>query len=134
MSEYLEFKTQITRKDELVLALGDMGFTSQQIEIHTDPQTLYGWHGEKRPEKSEVIIRRKYVGAAANDLGFTKQADGTYKAIISANERTCGYNAAWLNRLNQNYAAHVIRRKAKAKGYRVTETKVDGKIQMTLRK
>jgi hypothetical protein len=134
MSEYLEFKTQITRKDELVLALGDMGFTTKQIEVHADPQTLYGWHGEKRPEKSEVIIRRQHVGGAANDLGFTKQPDGTYKAIISANERTCGYNAAWLDRLNQNYMAHVIRKKAKVKGYRVTEEKIGGKIQMTLRK
>jgi len=43
-----------------------------------------------RSEKANYVIRRKYVGGPANDVGFIRQPDGTFDMIVSEFETGTG--------------------------------------------
>ena len=43
-----------------------------------------------RSEKANYVIRRKYVGGSANDVGFLRQPDGTFDIIVSEFETGTG--------------------------------------------
>ena len=55
MSKYVECETKINDPRHLAAALESMGFT---IEVHDQPVTLFGYHGDAREEKANVIIRK----------------------------------------------------------------------------
>ena len=82
MSKYNRQKSTYNDRDCLVAALNEQGYT--EVEVHEEAVNLIGYHGDTRPEKANVIVRRKHIGTAANDLGFVKEADGTYSAPSSA--------------------------------------------------
>ena len=127
----------------LVAALEDMGF-KDRVEVHDKATNLKGYQNDTRPDLANVILRRRDVGGASNDIGFVLRNDGTYEAIISEYDRgngACrkndlsrefsGYNNKWLDRLQQHYSKHVIRTKAAELGYAMTEKVIDGKIIVT---
>jgi major membrane immunogen (membrane-anchored lipoprotein) len=97
MSHYVDIETEITDQTALVRALERCGFKNK-IEIHEKAVNLYGYRGDVREQKANVIIRRKYVGTAANDIGFEKLNDGTYKAHISEYDHN-QYNKKWQKKL-----------------------------------
>jgi hypothetical protein len=133
MSHFTVLRTQITDTDALVKALADLGFT--QVEVHQTAQHLYGYQGDVRPQTAEVIIRRQLIGPASNDIGFKRQEDGTFDAIISDYDRN-KYSQQWLQRLTQRYAYHVARAKLEEQGFAlVTEEKQqDERIHLVLRR
>jgi hypothetical protein len=133
VSHFTRLKTRITDKPALVKALADVGY--KLVEIHDTPQTLYGYRGDRRAEKAEVIVRRKYVGQASNDIGFRRTDDGSFEAIISAFDRG-KHSRAWLERLTQRYAYHVARAKLQEQGFDLVseETAKDGRIHLVLRR
>ena len=159
MSAYIQYATPMIEEDVLVTALCEMGFAREHIEVHQSPQTLVGYKGMVRPEMGHIIIRRQHVGAASNDLGFIKE-EGGYRMIISNYDKT-RYNANWRMKLqeayNNNLSIHIhkmgeleakeqqkkqqnlityqkqqIYKEAKKRGYKVTESKVDGKVRLVL--
>lgn len=141
MSEFVECTTKIKSQRDLIEALIEIGFKKEEIEVHEEAQHLYGFQNDKRPEKANVILRRKYVGGASNDIGFLRKKDGTYEFISSAYDRgaggrhaqhTHGYNEAWLKDLTQKYTEKLYTRTAKAKGYEVRKTIEGKKIVLTL--
>ncbi|MEM3452118.1 MAG: DUF1257 domain-containing protein [Candidatus Hadarchaeum sp.] len=136
MSHYCEVQIELRDEAALVAALTRLGFRREIIEVHQTPQTLYGYQGDARPQKAHIIIRRKYVGRAANDLGFERQADGRYRVWVSEYDQAHnGYNNAWLGRLKQAYGIEKARAEAKKRGYRLTEQKLDdGTIRLVLRR
>lgn len=85
MSKYVTYNCQDMRDREILLAaLASIGFVPGKVEVHPTPQTLYDYNGSQRPQKAEIIIRRQNTGAgASNDIGITKQADGSYTMIVS---------------------------------------------------
>jgi hypothetical protein len=83
MSEYVIIATAFTDASHLVEALVDLGFPRDTIEVHKRPVTLYGYRGDARAELAEIVVRQKHVGRGSNDLGFARQPDGTFRAIIS---------------------------------------------------
>lgn len=129
MSAYTERATQINDAEILKECLAEKGYTT--IEHHATPQQLVGYHGDKRQDTAEIIIRRKYVGNASNDLGFKKQADGTYKAIISQYD-SYRHNEAWMTDLKKRYAEKKIKKVAKANNLTFLSKKVnaDGSYKM----
>jgi hypothetical protein len=133
MSHFTKLRTQITDADGLVKALADVGF--KEVEVHEAAQHLYGYQGDERPQTAEVIVRRKYIGLASNDVGFKRQADGTFEAIISEYDRR-RYSQAWLNRLAQRYAYHVALAKLAEQGFDlVTDQAQEGEqIHLVLRR
>jgi hypothetical protein len=51
--------------------------------VHETPQPLVGWLGDRREQKAEIIIRKEHLGAASNDIGFTRNQKGHLVALIS---------------------------------------------------
>lgn len=131
MSHFTAIKTQIKDATALVKALADVGF--KQVEVHGSAQHLYGFQGDIRSQTAEVIIRRKYIGSASNDIGFQRQSDGTFEAVISEYDRH-KYNQSWLNQVTQRYGYHTLMAMAPAQGFTVEEEDVlaDGTIRVVV--
>jgi hypothetical protein len=135
MSHYSEVVIQLTDEGCLVAALSRLGF-NDKVEVHKEAQPLYGYQGDVRSQKAHVIIRRHYVGRAANDLGFERQIDGKYRVWVSDYDRTYNkYDDAWMGRLKQAYGVEKAKAEAKKRGYRVSEQRQDdGCIRLLLRR
>jgi len=128
MSEYHEIKTEYRDKDELIAALNEVGY--KVVEDHEIAQSLYGYHGDRRKDTANIIVRRQYVGSAANDLGFIKKADGTYGAIVSVYDQG-KHNKTWFDGLKKVYSEKVGRKTAEGLGFQyLGEAVVNGKKQI----
>jgi hypothetical protein len=123
MSRYCTVKTQFKDGRALVQALMETGnWTEAQIEINNVPQNLFGYKGDMRTEKAHIIIRRLHVGEYSNDIGFVKDEDGCYVAIISSYDKG-KYGEAWNKQLKGNYAFHKVRTEQEARGRTVSRTR-----------
>ena len=133
MSHFTTLKTQITDVKALQAALADLGFP--EVEVYTTAEHLYGYRGDVRPQTAEVIVRREHIGRLSNDLGFKRNAGGTFDAVISEFDRS-KYSEDWLRQLTQRYAYHVARAKLQEQGFTLVaeETAKDGRIHLTLRR
>ena len=131
MSKYATLEAQYKDRECLIAALAEMGYKT--VEVQDEAVNLYGYHGDLRPEKANVIVRRQYIGCAANDIGFIKNADGTYSAIIS--EYDSGhYNQAWNTELTMWYNYEKSKDEVTAHGMTYTETQTeDGRMQLKCR-
>lgn len=129
MSKYTENQTEYRDSALLVECLQEMGI--KQVDVHKTAQPLIGYRGDKRAETAEIIIPRKAVGRASNDIGFKLGANGSYTAIISEFD-TGRYGATWQAKLKATYAERGIIQKAKQKGCTFAGKKVlpSGKIQL----
>jgi len=134
MSMYCSVKTQFKDQDALVNALMETGgWQGYQIEVHSEPQNLYGYHGDVREQVANIIIRRQHVQASANDIGFEKTEDGTYRSHISQFDSR-KYDSRWIGRLKQAYAFHVLKRQQEARGRVVTRERLaDGRQRVMIR-
>jgi hypothetical protein len=128
MSAYHTQKTQYKDRDCLVAALNAQGY--KEVEVHEVATNLYGYHGDMRSQKANVIVRRKFVGAAANDLGFVKAEDGTYSAIVSAYD-SGKHDEGWFKHLKKAYTEAVDMKTAAKQGFKFLGKKiVNGKVQL----
>ncbi|MFN3653410.1 MAG: DUF1257 domain-containing protein [Armatimonadota bacterium] len=133
MSHYVRCNTVFRDRESLVHALTELGWSREQIEDHEEATPLYGYQGDLRLETAHVIIRRRHIGGLSNDLGFARQEDGTYAAIISEYDRdSLGYDAAWLGRLRQSYAAEQIRKQCAQRRIPLQREVKDGRIILRL--
>lgn len=136
MSHYCEIETIFNDQQALIEALTSVqgGWQLSQIEIHQVPQSLFGYHGDERKEKGNIIIRRKYVGPAANDIGFVREEDGSYKAIISEYDQRSRCNPAFMAKLKTEYSCVAVERQARQRGTTVTRVPhADGRITLQVR-
>lgn len=133
MSHYTVLQTQIQDPRLLLEALGDLGF--HEVELHEEAQPLVGYQGDRRYETAEVIIRRKHVGSASNDIGFARQPDGSFQAIVSEFDRS-DYDETWIGRLTQRYAYRAARETLAEQDFDLVEEQVDelGTIRCTVRR
>jgi hypothetical protein len=133
MSHYTQIALEIRDRDALVAALAELGLAV--VEIHDQPQHLFGYEGDVRPEMAEVIVRREHVGPLANDIGFCKTEGGSYEAVVSEYDQQNGYGHEWRNRLLQRYGRHVAVAKLAKKGFRVVREEASGgKLHLVLRR
>jgi hypothetical protein len=135
MSHYSEVQIELRDEGCLLAALKRSGFAGK-VEVHQEAQPLFGYQGDIRAQKAHLIIRRQHVGPAANDLGFERQADGSYRVWISEYDQTYNqYNEAWLGKLKQAYGVEKTRAEARKRGYRVSEQQLnDGRVRLVLRR
>lgn len=128
MSHYLDIETEINHQGALVRALERLGF-KDKIEVHEKAQNLYGYQGDIRKDKAHVIIRRKYVGSAANDIGFEKTDTGKYRAHISEFDQGKGsyshnkgnYGDEWQKKLFTYYGVERAKIEFEKKRMKYTE-------------
>ena len=155
MSAYLTLDTPMFETELLVLALHDLGYGPDKVEVHEVPQSLVGYEGRQRTEHAHVIVRRRHIGGASNDVRFRLAPTG-FVAEISGYDRS-RFTNGWLDQLHERYAAHEAERdaeqrrqaeerrkavvaaqrasiveKARALGYRVRETTVGETIRLQL--
>ena len=114
VSAYGEFETMIREQRFLVEGLTEMGY---RVETHPEGAALIGYHGDERPERAEVIIRRAQLDSASNDIGFVREKDGRFRAIVSEYDRSIGYDDKWLGKVHQHYKEKQTLAMAQAKGY-----------------
>ncbi len=127
MSKYNTIKTEYKDRDCLVEALGDMGYKT--VEVHEVPQNLFGYHGDLRQQKAHIIVRRQYIDRSANDLGFLRNADGSYSQIVSDYDQG-KHNAKWNVGLKIAYGERGAMKVAATKGFKYLGKKIEnGKIQ-----
>jgi D-alanyl-D-alanine dipeptidase len=132
MSAYSKLQTVYKDRDCLVAALNEHGYPI--VETHDVAVPLVDYHGRQtrytdpNGDYANVIVRRNHVGGAANDLGFLKQADGTYSAMVSAYD-SHKHDTKWFNGLKQKYQDKVTTKVMKAKGLKLhSRTVVNGKL------
>jgi Protein of unknown function (DUF1257) len=134
MSEYAQYEGEYLDKECLVNALVEQGYAKEHIEVHEQPQQLIDYHGQATHyldptgDKAEIIVRRKHVGGAANDLGFKKQENEKYAPVIS-NYDTGKHNTKWLSGLKDRYHEQVATKQARKMGLKLkSRTVVNGKV------
>lgn len=136
MSKYRKIKVEFHSEQALKLALEDAVKECKiQFEHHPEGAHLYGWHGRRRQEKAEYIIRRAFVGGAANDIGFAQQLDGSFEMLISEHDTRQYENGhrQFVDVIKQRYAYHFVIERAYSQGYTVyEETLEDGTVQLAL--
>ena len=105
MSKYLAF-TDIVFANEalLIAALGDLGYT--EIE-RGEELPLFGYRGDMRAERAHLVVRRKHIGTASNDLGFARTSQG-YTPIISEYDQRTLLGGTFLARLRTAYNEQVV--------------------------
>jgi hypothetical protein len=131
MSHYSKVTTRLIDEAALLKALADLGFAA--VEVHERPLGLRGYKGDLREDTAHVIIRRRYISPYSNDIGFLRQADGSFAAIISEFDADGGYDQAWLDRLGQRYAYHVAVTQLTAQGFSLIEEQDEnGELVLTL--
>jgi hypothetical protein len=133
MSHYTRVRTKLNDAALLVAALNDVGYPT--VEVHGEPQQLYGYQGDLRPESAEVVVRRNHIGSASNDIGFARQTDGSFEAVISGFDAH-RHDQHWLARLTQCYGHAAALRYAHDHGYEVLTDAADkdGTRRLTLRR
>lgn len=97
----------MTFKDESVLiqTIKEMGY---EPEVHKKAVNLHGYQGDKRTQKAHIVIPRKQVGRASNDVGF-ERVKGGFVLHASA------YDGAWrtgarIKKLNKGYIENKLRK------------------------
>ena len=143
MSHFVECQTEFCDPEALVAALVECGFREDQIEVHDEAATLHGYQGDVRPQKAHIVIRRKHVGTGANDVGWERQPNATYRAWISEfnagvgpfahRQATARFNQTMQNKIRQEYAYQVIARQQRARGRSVERQRLpSGEIEVTI--
>ena len=126
MSHYVECRPHFKDRQALMDALVAVGFTRAQIELHDEAIPLYGHRGDQRPQKAHVIIRRQHVGPAANDVGWERLPDGTYRAWISEYDTRHRFDPALQNRLKPEYAFAAVAHQQRTLGRTIAHRTLPG--------
>jgi hypothetical protein len=129
ISHFSSIRSQIRRKQTLVNALEriENGRWKGKVEVCEKATNLYGYHGDKRAQTAEIIIRRKNIGSASNDIGFKLQEDGTYSAVISDYDSS-HHDKRWLDKLTQTYSTEVVREISEDNGFNFECREENGEI------
>ena len=104
-----------------------------QPEISEKAKNLYGYQGDKRPQKAHIIIPRKQVGGVSNDVGFERVKKGF---TLHASE----YDRSWRdgkNRktLNKKYSENKLKKEvSRTTKFNILSRKdrEDGRIEIHL--
>ena len=133
MSHYVECKPGFKDQQALIEALITAGFDRSQIEVHAESAALYGYQGDERPQRAHIVIRREHVGTAANDVGWERMSDGTYRAWISEYDQRHRFNQQMQNRVRQEYAYQAVARQQQAVGRTVQRRELEnGEIEVVI--
>ncbi len=81
MPRYRLIPTDVPTSSDLQKTLTDMGL--RNVEVHASPAPLDDWIGRPTDVLANVIIRRKSLGASSDDMGFVRNDEGTYDALVS---------------------------------------------------
>ncbi len=105
MSKYLTFTDIVFKSEELLTAaLADLGYAEVERGASLP---LYGYRGDERSERAQLVVRRKHIGSASNDLGFVRSGVG-YTPIISEYDQRTMQDGEFIPRLRTAYNERVV--------------------------
>lgn len=130
ISEYCVVQLQMNDADCIVKALQELGYPA---EVHDSAQNLIGWHGDTREQKANIIVRRKHINSASNDIGFLKKSDGSYEMIISEFDKSATHSKKFTQELAQLYGKHKTLKQAASMGYMVRSQGMDSEGRLKIR-
>jgi hypothetical protein len=137
MSKYILVESEeVCIKDEQTLleTLEEFGFNSSMVEVHEKPVALHGYQGDERVQMAHVVLRRRIVGSASNDIGFEKQEDGSYKVWVSDYDKARGIGSKIANKqFFQAYAKNRVLKWAKQQKATTQWQKEKQKIKMRIK-
>ena len=141
MSKYSTNQTKFKDPETLITALIEMGFSSEDIELHETPVQLFDYTGkathytDEAGDKANIVIRKgpfnRVMGSgASNDFGFRLQANGTYSAFISQYDSSY-LTPAYMGKLTAAYTRIQYQKLAAKQRLRYLGTvKKNGKSEM----
>lgn len=108
-----------------------------EVEVHGKAVRLVDFQGRQTHylsasgDVANVIVRRRFVPGASNDLGFVLKADGSYAAVISEYDSRNACKSAWVDALSHDYAQKKVAKEMKKKGFALlTKKAANGKQQL----
>lgn len=105
MSKYLVFQDYVLKDRRLLLAaLAELGYTAVE---EGEALPMYGYQGDRRPETAELVVRRRHLGSASNDLGFARTEQG-YVPIVSEYDQRVLHGGQFLAKLRTAYSERVV--------------------------
>lgn len=130
ISEFHTVEIEFQDEECLVEALKEIGWTPV---VHEESVSLEGYQGDKRKQKAHIVIPRKVVGSASNDIGFERQADGKYKCHVSAYDQSNWKSKE--QKIKQLYAKNVVLKQAKKTKFKLDKQTQDedGTIRIRMR-
>ncbi len=128
MSRYKTIVTELKDRNALLAAIAACGLLCE-VAAPGERLPLYGYEGRQRPETADVVIRRRHIGGAANDLGFVEQS-GRFEVVISEYDEGGfeGTGLYVLNRVRQQYAYQQVVALAQQQGYVVQPVEAEGGV------
>ena len=130
MSKYLVFPELVFKDRRLLLgALADLGYGNVE---EGEALPLYGYLGDRRPETAAIVVRRRHIGAASNDVGFARPPQG-YVPVVSESDQRTLLGGQFLVKLRTAYSERVVdevRRRLHGTSRRMTDGSL---IKITLR-
>ena len=128
MSAYSEFPVrEFKDKELLTAALKAMGYVP-----NCDAQLSDYWneYGGKAPTV-DLLIPKSQLARTYDDIGFKRNADGSYSAVIGDMDRRKGFDNNWLAQLKANYTESGVIRQAKKIGLiPISRKLVNGKVTL----
>jgi hypothetical protein len=133
MSHFTEMEVSFDQKHEaqLIAALEEQ-FGKGNVEVHEKGAGLYGYQGDLRSKNAvtsanyapecHIIIRRKSVGSASNDVGYRRNENGKYNAYISDYDKGSNFNKEKQGTVLKNYGVGVAEKNLKKQGWIVKKT------------
>lgn len=91
--------TAFKDRECLLKALSECGYGTVE---EGESLSLYGYRGDRRPETAQIVVRRKFIGSASNDLGFQK-TDAGFVPVISEYDQQTMMQGKFLTNLRTNY-------------------------------
>ena len=105
MSKYLTFTDVVFKNEALLLAaLAELGYTTVESG---EALPLFGYQGDERRERAQLVVRRKHIGVASNDLGFARTTEG-YTPIISEYDQRTMHGGEFIPRIRTAYNERVV--------------------------
>lgn len=105
MSKYLSYPDIVFKDRRLLLAaLADLGYG--EVE-EGEALPLFGYQGDRRAETAAIVVRRRHLGSASNDLGFSCTPAG-YVPIVSEYDARTLRAGRFLPELRVAYAERAV--------------------------
>ena len=105
MSAYKKFDDiQFRDLGLLKKALGQLRFAGLE---EGEALPLYGYQGDLRPERVQLVIRREHLTSASNDLGFVRTEKG-YVPVVSEYDERVLLEGKFLPMLRTAYSLRVV--------------------------
>jgi hypothetical protein len=117
MSKFDDYETKMDDRDCLVDALRGIGCKPVLANNQVEGDHLYGYAGDRRAERAQVILPRKTLTSASNDIGFHRGPDGMFAAVISEFDSQSGFGAEWRAKLDKMYLEKKGIKDLTAQGY-----------------